>query len=52
MKASGRLGLYACTTTMQVFDFKNADLIPEVDSPAGATTSLDGAADVDITLKI
>lgn len=48
MKASGRLGLYAYATTMQIFDINSEDLISEVDSPAGATTFLDGAADADM----
>jgi peroxiredoxin family protein len=52
MKASGNLKLYACTPTMQMFDIKKEDLIPEVDSLAGAATFLDVAADADITLKI
>ena len=52
MKASGKLTLYACTPSMEMFDIKKEDLIPEVDSLAGAATFLDVAAEADITLKI
>jgi peroxiredoxin family protein len=52
MKASGKLTLYACTPTMEMFDIKREDLIPEVDTLAGAATFLDVAADADISLKI
>ncbi len=52
MKASGNLKLYACTPTMEMFGIAKEDLIPEVDSLAGAATFLDVAADADITLKI
>jgi peroxiredoxin family protein len=52
MKASGKLTLYACTPTMKMFGITKEDLIPEVDSLAGAATFLDVAADADITLKI
>ena len=52
MKTSGKVTLYACTPTMEMFGAKREDLIPEVDSLAGATTFLDIAADADITLKI
>jgi peroxiredoxin family protein len=51
MKASGKVTLYACTPTMEMFDIKREDLIPEVDSLAGAATFLDIASDADITLK-
>ena len=52
MKASGKVTLYACTPTMEMFNVKREDLIPEVDSLAGAATFLDIAADADISLKI
>jgi peroxiredoxin family protein len=52
MKESGRLTLYACTPTMEMFDITKEDLIPEVDQLAGAATFLDVAADADVTLKI
>ena len=52
MKATGKLTLYACTPSMEMFDIKREDLIPEVDALAGAATFLDVAAEADITLKI
>lgn len=52
MKQSGKLTLYACTPTMEMFDIRREDLIPEVDKLAGAATFLDVAAEADITLKI
>ncbi len=52
MKSGGKLTLYACTPTMEMFDIKREDLIPEVDMMAGAATFLDIAADADVTLKI
>jgi peroxiredoxin family protein len=52
MKESGKVTLYACTPTMQMFGVTREDLIPEVDFLAGAATFLDVAADADITLKI
>ena len=52
MKESGKLVLYACTPTMEMFGITKENLIPEVDKLAGAATFLDVAADADITLKI
>jgi peroxiredoxin family protein len=52
MKQSGKLTLYACTPTMEMFNIKKEDLIPEVDQLAGAATFLDVAADADVTIKI
>jgi len=52
IKDSGKLTLYACTPTMKMFGITREDLIPEVDTLAGAATFLDIAADADITLKI
>lgn len=52
MKASGLLKIYACTPTMEMFGIKKEDLIPEVDSLAGAATFLDIASDADITLLV
>ena len=52
MKQSGRLTIYACTPTMQMFNVEKEDLIPEVDQLAGAATFLTMAADADITIKI
>lgn len=52
LKASGRMTLYACTPTMEMFGITREDLIPEVDKLAGAATFLDIAADADITLLV
>ena len=52
MKSSGMVKLYACTPTMKMFDITKDDLIPEVDTLAGAATFLDVAEDADITLII
>ncbi|MFQ6052943.1 MAG: DsrE/DsrF/DrsH-like family protein [Candidatus Bathyarchaeia archaeon] len=52
LKASGRLTIYACTPTMEMFGIAREDLIPEVDTLAGAATFLDIAADADISLVI
>lgn len=52
MKESGKLTLYACTPSMAMFDITKEDLIPEVDTLAGAATFLDVAADADISLII
>jgi len=51
-KESGHLKIYACTPTMEMFGIKKEDLIPEVDTLAGAATFLDVAADADITLMV
>jgi peroxiredoxin family protein len=52
MKASGLLKIYACSPTMEMFDVKKEDLIPEVDEIAGAAAFLDLASDADITLLV
>jgi len=52
MKASGLLTIYACTPTMEMFGIKREELIPEVDTLAGAATFLDVASDADITLLV
>ena len=52
LKTSGKLTLYACTPSMEMFGIKREDLIPEVDMLAGASTFLDVAADADVTIKI
>ncbi len=52
MKASGLLKIYACSPTMEMFDVRKEDLIPEVDKIAGAAAFLDLASDADITLLI
>ena len=51
-KATGNLKIYACTPTMQMFGIKPDDLIPEVDSAAGAATILSIASDANVTLFI
>ncbi|MGA2681704.1 MAG: DsrE/DsrF/DrsH-like family protein [Candidatus Bathyarchaeia archaeon] len=52
MKESGLVKIYACTPTMQMFNIKKEELIPEVDQMAGASTFLDVAADADVTLLV
>lgn len=52
MKTSGLLRIYACSPSMEMFNIKREDLIPEVDEVAGATTFLNVAADADITLLV
>jgi peroxiredoxin family protein len=52
MKSSGKVKIYACSPTMEMFGIKKDDLIPEVDKIAGAAAFLDVAADADITLLI
>lgn len=52
MKASGLLKIYACSPTMEMFNVKKEDLIPEVDRIAGAATFLEAASDAEITLLV
>lgn len=52
MKASGLLKIYACSPTMNMFNIKREDLIPEVDEIAGAAAFLDIASNADTTLLI
>jgi peroxiredoxin family protein len=52
LKQSGMLKIYACSPSMEMFDIKKEDLIPEVDEIAGAATFLEVAAQADITLFI
>ncbi len=52
MKTSGLLKIYACSPTMEMFNVKKEELIPEVDEIAGATAFLDLASDADVTLLI
>ncbi len=42
---TGKVRLWACTTTMQLMDIKKEDLIDEVEGIVGAATFLDIAAD-------
>jgi peroxiredoxin family protein len=52
LKQSGFCKIYACTPTMQMFETKKEDLVPEVDRMVGAATFLNIAADADVTLFI
>jgi peroxiredoxin family protein len=52
MKTSGLLKIYACTPSMEMFNIKKEDLIPEVDELVGAATFLNIAAGADVTLFI
>ena len=51
-KASGKLKIYACSPTMEMFGVKKEELIPEVDEIAGAASFLNIASEADITLLI
>ncbi|MBS7619024.1 DsrE/DsrF/DrsH-like family protein [Candidatus Bathyarchaeota archaeon] len=52
LKESGKLKIYACTPTMEMFGITKNDLIPEVDTFAGAATFLDVAEDSKISMMI
>jgi peroxiredoxin family protein len=52
MKTSGLLKIYACTPSMEMFNVKKEDLIPEVDEMVGAATFLNIAAGADVCLFI
>jgi peroxiredoxin family protein len=52
MKTSGFLKIYACTPSMEMFNVKKEDLIPEVDELVGAATFLNIAAGADVTLFV
>lgn len=52
MKGTGKLKVYACTPTMEMFDIAKNDLIPEVDAFAGAATFLDVAEGAAISMMI
>ncbi len=52
LKQSELFKIYACSPTMQMFNVKQENLIPEVDEIAGAATFLEIAAKADITLFI
>lgn len=52
LKQSELFKIYACSPTMEMFNVKEEDLIPEVDEIAGAATFLEIAAEADITLFI
>ena len=51
-KEMGNLKIYACSTTMELMNVKEEDLIPEVDGIVGAASFLDIALDADIQLFI
>jgi peroxiredoxin family protein len=51
-KEMGNLKIYACSTTMELMNIKEEDLIPEVDGIVGAASFLDIALDADIQLFI
>lgn len=51
-KKTGRLKIYACSTTMGLLGVKPEDLIDHVDEVAGASTFLSRAKDSDINLFI
>ena len=51
-KATGNLKIYACTPTMEMFNIKREDLVPEVDEMAGAATFLSIATEADMSLFI
>lgn len=44
--------IYACSTTMQIMDVSEDELIPEVDEIVGAATFLDIAMDADVQMFI
>ncbi len=52
MKATGLLKIYACTPTMEMFGVKKEELIPEVDTLAGAATFLELAATAETTILV
>ena len=52
LKQSPLFKMYACSPTMEMFNIKREDLIPEVEEIVGAATFLQIAADADITLFI
>ncbi|MEM2834865.1 MAG: DsrE/DsrF/DrsH-like family protein, partial [Candidatus Nezhaarchaeales archaeon] len=51
-KKTGRLKIYACSTTMSLLGIKSEDLVEYVDNVVGAATFLDSAKDSDISLFI
>jgi len=50
--ATGRIHIYACSTSLSMFDMKQDDLEGFVDSIAGAATFLAKAKGADVTLFI
>ncbi|MEM0453327.1 MAG: DsrE/DsrF/DrsH-like family protein [Sulfolobales archaeon] len=51
-KKSGKLKIYACSTTMSLLNIKTNDLVDYVDGVVGAATFLNSAKDSNITLFI
>ncbi|MFN3267817.1 MAG: DsrE/DsrF/DrsH-like family protein [Zestosphaera sp.] len=51
-KKTGRLRIYACSTTMSLLGMKTEDLVEYVDEVVGAATFLSRARDSDINLFI
>lgn len=51
-RKTGRLRVYACSTTMGLLGVKNEDLIEDVDGIVGAASFLNKARDSDINLFI
>ncbi len=52
MVATGKVRLWACSTTMELMDIKKEDLIEEVEGIVGAATFLDMAQDADHVLVL
>jgi len=51
-KRTGRLKVYACSTTMNLLNVKTEDLVEYVDEVVGASSFLGKAKDSDINLFI
>ncbi len=49
---TGKVKIYACSTTMAMMDVKKEELIDEVDEIVGAATFLDLAMDADVQMFI
>ena len=52
MVETGKVRLWACSTTMELLDIKKEDLIEEVEGIVGAATFLDMAQDADHVLVL
>ena len=50
--ATGKLKIYACSPTMEIFGIRKEDLIPEVTDIVGAATFLEVASKAEIALFI
>jgi peroxiredoxin family protein len=51
-RETGKVKIYACSTTMEIMGVKKEDLIPEVDDIVGAASFLSIALDSDVQLFI